>query len=112
MRSSLAKLTQTSRSSWTISTSVSSLSDNLGMRMSETEEIDMEEFRKSKAHITMDAINKVREEIRSGKFDIGKTAGYSQKEERKVQRVFDREEDKKRVEKLKNLSVRSNTRID
>jgi hypothetical protein len=71
------------------------------MRMSEVEEIDMEEFRKSKAHITMDAINEVREQIRNGKFDISKAAGHIQKEERNVQRIFDKEEDKKRVEKLK-----------
>jgi DNA-binding transcriptional regulator YhcF (GntR family) len=68
------------------------------------EELDIEQLRNSRSYISTQAINEVREQIRKGEVDLGSNPipGFQQ-QERKPVRVIDREEDKRRVEKLVKL---------
>jgi hypothetical protein len=66
----------------------------------------VDQLRKSRANITTQAINEVREQIKRGQVELTSTpVVFPLPEENKIERVIDREEDKKRVEKLNQLSV-------
>lgn len=69
------------------------------------EEIEVDQLRKSRANIQTDAINEVRRKIQNGELVLTSSPTTFVPEERKVKRVIDKEEDKRRVEKLNKLSV-------
>lgn len=67
------------------------------------EELDLEQLRNSRSFISSQAINEVREQIRKGEVDLSSTPFPTFQQDNRPKRVFDREEDKKRVEKLEKL---------
>lgn len=70
-------------------------------------DVDDEVTRSSRANISMSAINEVRNMMRNGQCGMGSTLSFPN-EENKVERVIDKEEDKKRIEKLNKFSVSVN----
>lgn len=81
--------------------------DDIG-KENQDEDMQVDNLRKSRANIETDAINEVRRKIQNGELSIGSPTPQFQpppKEEKKIKRVIDREEDRKRVEKLNKISV-------